>query len=78
MIDNVINIIEGIKNKTDKDVIESKNEPLGYMKGIFALLKLDFKKIDDLYEDVLIDTEVRVYFSKFLEEVLASSDMKNV
>ena len=78
MIDNVINIIEGIKNKTDKNVIESRNEPLGYLKEISGLLKLDFKKIDDLYEDVLIDTEVGVYFSKFLEEVLASSDMKNV
>ena len=78
MIDNVINIIEGIKNKTDKNIIESRNEPLGYLKEISGLLKLDFKKIDDLYEDVLIDTEVGVYFSKFLQEVLASSDVKNV
>ena len=74
MIDNVINI----KNKTDKNVIEARNEPLGYLKEISGLLKLDYKKIEDLYEDVLIDTEVGVYFSKFLEEVLASSDNKNV
>ena len=78
MIDNVINIIEGIKNKTDKNVIESRNEPLGYLKEISGLLKLDYKKIEDLYEDVLIDTEVGVYFSKFLEEELASNDNKNV
>ena len=78
MIDNVINIIEGIKNKTDKNVIEARNEPLGYLKEISGLLKLDYKKIEDLYEDVLIDTEVGVYFSKFLEEVLAQSDNKNV
>ena len=78
MIDNVINIIEGIKNKTDKNVIEARNEPLGYLKEISGLLKLDYKKIEDLYEDVLIDTEVGVYFSKFLEEVLAMSDSKNV
>ena len=78
MIDNVINIIEGIKNKTDKNVIESRNEPPGYLKEISGLLKLDYKKIEDLYEDVLIDTEVGVYFSKFLEEVLAMSDSKNV
>ena len=77
MIDNVINIIEGIKNKTDKNVIESRNEPLGYLKEISGLLKLDFKKIDDLYK-MYIDTEAGVYFSKFLEEVLASSDSKNV
>ena len=78
MIDNVINIIEGIKNKTDKNVIESRNEPLGFLKEISGLLKLDYKKIEDLYEDVLIDTEVGVYFSKFLEEVLSASDNKNV
>ena len=78
MIDNVINIIEGIKNKTDKNVIESRNEPLGYLKEISGLLKLDIKKIDDLYEDVLIDTEVGIYFSKFLEETLTTSDTKNV
>ena len=78
MIDNVVNIIEGIKNKTDKNVIEARNEPLGYLKEISGLLKLDYKKIEDLYEDVLIDTEVGVYFSKFLEEVLAMSDSKNV
>lgn len=78
MIDNVINIIEGIKNKTDKNVIESRNEPLGYLKEISGLLKLDYKKIDDLYEDVLIDTEVGVYFSQLLEETLAQSDTKNV
>ena len=78
MIDNVINIIEGIKNKTDKNVIEARNEPLGYLKEISGLLKLDYKKIEDLYDEVLIDTEVGVYFSKFLEEVLASSDNKNV
>ena len=78
MIDNVINIIEGIKNKTDKNIIEARNEPLGYLKEISGLLKLDYKKIEDLYEDVLIDTEVGVYFSKFLEEVLAMSDSKNV
>lgn len=78
MIDNVINIIEGTKTKTEVAVIESRNEPLGYLKEISGLLKLDYRKIDDLYEDVLIDTEVGIYFSKFLEEVLISSDVKNV
>ena len=76
MIDNVINIIKRIKNKIDKNVIESRNEPLGYLKEISGLLKLDFKKIDDLYK-MYIDTEAGVYFSKFLEEVLLNSDNKN-
>ena len=59
MIDNVINIIEGIKNKTDKNVIESRNEPLGYLKEISGLLKLDYKKelkLETFYGDLISDT----------------------
>lgn len=78
MIDNVINIVEGCKNKTPKQIIESRSEPLGYLPEIHGLLNLDVKKIDELYEDVLIDTEVGYYFSTFLEEVLVSSDVKQI
>jgi V-type H+-transporting ATPase subunit d len=78
MIDNVINIIEGCKNRTPKQIIESRNEPLGYLPEIHGLLNLDVKKIDELYEDVLIDTEVGYYFSTFLEEVLTTSDIKQI
>ena len=78
MIDNVINIIEGTKNKTATAIIKSRSEPLGFLPEIEGLLNLDVKKIDELYEDVLIDTEVGYYFSKFLEEVLMSSNVKDV
>ena len=78
MIDNVINIVEGSKNKTSTAIIKSRREPLGFLPDIEGLLNLDVKKIDELYEDVLIDTEVGYYFSTFLEEVLMTSDVKNV
>jgi len=78
MIDNVINIVEGAKNKTSTAIIKSRSEPLGFLPEIEGLLNLDVKKIDELYEDVLIDTEVGFYFSKFLEEILIASDVKNV
>ena len=78
MIDNVINIVEGSKNKTSTAIIKSRSEPLGFLPEIEGLLNLDVKKIDELYEDVLIDTEVGYYFSTFLEEVLMTSDVKNV
>ena len=78
MIDNVINIVEGSKNKTAVAIIKSRSEPLGFLPEIEGLLNLDVKKIDELYEDVLIDTEVGSYFSTFLEEVLMNSDIKNV
>ncbi len=79
MIDNVINIIEGSKNRTNKDIIASRSEPLGYLPEISGLINLeDVRKLDELYEDVLIDTEVGFYFSQFLEETLASTEIKNV
>ena len=78
MIDNVINIVEGSKNKTSTAIIKSRSEPLGFLPEIEGLRNLDVKKIDELYEDVLIDTEVGYYFSTFLEEVLMTSDVKNV
>jgi V-type H+-transporting ATPase subunit d len=78
MIDNVINIIEGLKNGTAKEIIESRAEPLGYLPEISGLVKLDVKKIDELYEDVLIDTEVGFYFSTFLEDVISNAEVKQI
>jgi len=40
MIDNVVNIIEGLKNKVDSDVLLANTDPLGYfpeMKNIKVL-----------------------------------------
>ena len=84
MIDNVINIIEGSKirkvgkEKENKELIISRAEPLGYLPEISGMINLDVRKLDELYEDILIDTEVGYYFSKFLEEVMSSSENKNI
>lgn len=74
MIDNVINIIEGTKNKTAKEIIQGRSEPLGYLPEISGLINLNV--IDELYEDVLIDTEVGYYFSALLEETMQNSEDK--
>ena len=78
MIDNVINVIEGSKNRTSKEIIQARSEPLGYLPEITGLINLDVRKIDELYEDVLIDTEVGYYFSTFLEEIIINSDVKSI
>lgn len=78
MIDNVINIVESSKNHIPKATTISRSEPLGFLPEIEGLLNLEAKKIDELYEDVLIDTEVGYYFSTFLEEVIANSEVKTV
>lgn len=84
MIDNVINIIEGSKvkkigrEKENRELIQSRSEPLGYLPEISGMINLDVRKLDELYEDILIDTEVGYYFSQFLQEVMSSSEAKNI
>lgn len=68
MIDNVVNIIEGLKNNVDPDLLLANADPLGYfpeMKNIKILEKDDYT---GLYRDVLIDTPVGPYFMRFLED----------
>ena len=72
MINNVINIIDC--NSSNKINIIS----FRFFPEIEGLLNLDVKKIDELYEDILIDTEVGYYFSQFLEEILKISNLKDV
>ena len=72
MINNVINIIDC--NSSNKINISS----FRFFPEIEGLLNLDVKKINELYEDILIDTEVGYYFSQFLEEILKISNLKDV
>eukprot|EP01017_Pseudomicrothorax_dubius_P022737 TRINITY_DN2456_c0_g1_i2.p1 TRINITY_DN2456_c0_g1~~TRINITY_DN2456_c0_g1_i2.p1 ORF type:complete len:386 (-),score=119.40 TRINITY_DN2456_c0_g1_i2:120-1277(-) len=70
MIDNVVNIIEGIKNKVDIDILIANTDPLGYFPEIKSLRLLEADDYSSLYSSVLIDTPVGPYFMKFLEDVL--------
>ena len=76
MIDNVITIIECNKNGSREDVTKSRMEPLGYLPEIDGLLKMKMQKVDEIYEDVLMDTEVGCYFFSFLEKELKASENK--
>lgn len=78
MIDNVITIIECNKNGSRDDVTKSRMEPLGYLPEIDGLLKMKMQKIDEIYEDVLMDTEVGCYFFAFLEKELKHSENKQI
>lgn len=78
MIDNIITILEGNKNGSKDDVIKSRMEPLGYLPEIEGLLKMKMQKIDEIYEDVLIDTEVGCYFFSFLEKEIKNSESKQI
>lgn len=71
MIDNVVNMIEGIKNKVDPDTLLSNADPLGNFPEMKNMKVLEGDDYTGLYRDVLIDTPVGPYFMKFLEEQTA-------
>jgi V-type H+-transporting ATPase subunit d len=70
MIDNVVNIIEGLKNKVDIDTLLANSDPLGYFPELRSIKVLEGDDYSGLYRDVLIDTPVGPYFMKFLEEAM--------
>lgn len=78
MIDNVITIIECNKNGSREDVIRNRMEDLGYLPEIEGLLKMKMNKIDEIYEDVLMDTEVGCYFFSFLQETMEKTENKHI
>jgi V-type H+-transporting ATPase subunit d len=67
-IDNVVNYIEGVKNKIDTKLLENNADPLGWYPELSNIKVLEGDDYSGLYRDVLIDTPVGPYFMKFLEE----------
>ena len=55
MIDNVVNMIEGIKNKVDTDLLMVNSDPLGFfpemknIKVIFKIKKIFQLKLNKIY-----------------------------
>jgi V-type H+-transporting ATPase subunit d len=74
MIDNVVNIIEGIKNKVDFDILVAGLDPMGYFPEIKNMKIADSDDYGTLYSAVLIDTPVGPYFMKFLEDVIGEGN----
>lgn len=70
MIDNVVNIIEGLKNKVDIENLLTNADPLGYFPEMRSIKVLDGDDYTGLYRDVLIDTPVGPYFMRFLEQCM--------
>jgi V-type H+-transporting ATPase subunit d len=70
MIDNVINIIEGVKNNVDLEVLLKRSDPLGYFPELKNIRTVEGEDYAALYQTVLIDLPIGVYFRKFLEELL--------
>lgn len=68
MIDNLVNMIEGIKNKVETDILLSNADPLGYFPEMKNIKVLEGDDYAGLYRDVLIDTPLGPYFMRFIED----------
>ena len=80
MIDNVVNIIEGLKNKVDAASLEANADPLGLFPEM-KTIKVEAEDFGSLYATVLIDTAIGPYFIKFIDdsvkELKTSQDIQN-
>ncbi len=62
MIDNVVNMIEGLKNKVSIEILLANMDPLGYFPEIKNIKVLEGDDYTSLYKDVLIDVIYSINF----------------
>ena len=65
MIDNVVNMIEGLKNKVDIEVLLANIDPLGWFPEIRNIKVLEGEDYSSLYKDVLIDVKIYKFYIIF-------------
>ena len=80
-IDNVVFMIEGLKSNRSKAELERTCDPLGYFKELKSIQPIESDDYGSLYQNILIDLPVGIYFRKFLDEITeqsksADSDMQ--
>jgi V-type H+-transporting ATPase subunit d len=74
MIDNVINLIEGNKNREKEDKLLKGIDPLGEFEGIGDIVHFRGEDFSELYHIVLIDSPVGEYFQRYLESIISNLD----
>jgi V-type H+-transporting ATPase subunit d len=75
MIENLVNVIQGLRNNYPIEKIQANYDPLGYFPEL-KLIKLEADDYANLYKGVLIDTPISKYFLKYLE--INTSEMKDL
>ena len=65
MIDNVVNMIVGLKNKVDIEVLLANIDPLGWFPEIRNIKVLEGDDYSSLYKDVLIDVKIYKFYIIF-------------
>ncbi|XP_953098.1 vacuolar ATP synthase, subunit, putative [Theileria annulata] len=70
MIDNLIALLQGLLNKTDPDDVMDRLDPIGWFRGIKALLSSEIgQSAEELYRIILCDTPIGPYFERYLPTV---------
>ena len=77
MIDNVIYIIEGLKEKQNLEDLLKKANPIGEFPELKTIRMVEGDDYADLYQTVLIDLPIGNYFHKFLEGILVNDANKD-
>ena len=72
-IDNVVFIIEGLKSNRSLEELMRTADPLGRFPELKNIQPIEGDDYASLYQNVLIDLPVGVYFRKFLNEVTAAA-----
>lgn len=77
-IDNVVNIIEGVKNNVDIEVLLKRADPLGAFPEMKNIRMVEGDDYGQLYETVLIDLPIGIYFRKLLAEVESADSAERI
>jgi V-type H+-transporting ATPase subunit d len=70
-IENVVFIIEGLKGQRSMEELMRTADPLGFFPELKNIQPIEGDDYASLYQAVLVDLPVGVYFRKFLNEVTA-------
>ena len=70
-IENVIGVIEGVKNDQPLEVLLKGLNPLGYFPELKNIRTVEGDDYATLYQQVLVDLPIGKYFRKFLDTCVA-------
>jgi V-type H+-transporting ATPase subunit d len=73
-IDNVVGMIEGLKNEQPLDLLLKGLDPLGYFPELKNIKTIENDDYATLYQQVLIDLPIGDYFRKFLDACMSNID----
>ena len=68
-IENVVGVIEGVKNEQPLEILLKGLDPLGYFPELKNIRTIEGDDYATLYQQVLVDLPIGNYFRKFLDTI---------